>query len=93
MIYVVTYVYATDRDAEITELRPRHREFLAGLHEAGHLITSGPWVDGPAGAYLLMRGASADEAVAPLDGDPFYGAGLIAERSVQGWNPVIGSLA
>jgi uncharacterized protein YciI len=36
---------------------------------------------------------SADDgaaALAALDPDPFRSAGFIAERTVRGWNPVIG---
>lgn len=93
MIYVVSYVYDPAAEEEISAARPSHREFLAGLHTRGDLVASGPWVEGPAGAYLLMAANSAEEALKILDGDPFHAAGLILERTVQGWDPVIGSLA
>lgn len=92
MIYVVTYVYDSERAEAITELRPRHREFLAELHDRGTLVASGPWVGEIPGAYLLLATASAQEALDVLDGDPFRHAGVIRERSVQGWDPVIGPL-
>lgn len=92
MIYVVTYIYDSHRTETISELRPRHRQFLADLHERGMLIASGPWVGGSAGAYLLLATGSEQEALDLLDADPFRQAGVIEERSVQGWDPVIGSL-
>src|SRR5690625_2707481 len=92
MIYVVTYIYDSGRAETISDLRPRHRQFLTDLHASGGLIASGPWVGGPAGAYLLVAAGSEREALEMLDPDPFRAAGVIEERSVQGWDPVIGSL-
>lgn len=93
MIHVVTYVYDPKADEATTRLRPAHRDFLARLHSQGHLRASGPWVGGDAGAYLLMATDTAEQALEILDDDPFWAAGVIAHRSVQGWNPVIGELA
>ena len=92
MIYVVTYIYDSGRAETISDLRPRHRQFLTDLHASGGLIAPGPWVGGPAGAYLLVAAGSEREALEMLDPDPFRAAGVIEERSVQGWDPVIGSL-
>lgn len=93
MIYVVAYEYDPNAQETITRLRPDHREFLARLHSHGHLRASGPWVGADAGAYLLMATETAEQALEMLDGDPFLAAGVIAERSVRGWNPVIGELS
>lgn len=92
MIFVVTYRYDPGAGETITNLRPRHREFLAELHHEGMLLASGPWVGEEPGAYLLLATETAAEALAVLDDDPFAAAGVIAERSVQGWQPVIGAL-
>ena len=49
-IIAVTYVYGGDPQ-ELAEHRPRHREFLAQLHDSGALVASGPYDDDqPAGA-------------------------------------------
>lgn len=93
MIHVVSYVYDPAAEEAISAARPAHREFLAGLHARGDLIASGPWVGGPAGAYLLMKADSGEHALEILEADPFHTAGLILERTVQEWNPVIGVLA
>ncbi|MBB6627364.1 hypothetical protein H5V45_08530 [Nocardioides sp. KIGAM211] len=82
--FAVTYAY-TDDTAARDELRPAHREFLAAQ---ATLALSGPTDDD--GALLLFEAGSADEVATLLDEDPFATAGLVAERSVVGWNPVLG---
>jgi len=57
-------------------------------------VVSGPYVDSELpGALLIMRAGSADELEQLLDLDPFWTANLIAERSIEEWNPVLGSLS
>ncbi|BDZ43557.1 hypothetical protein GCM10025865_28560 [Paraoerskovia sediminicola] len=93
-IFTVTYEYA-DRPADLDATRPEHREFLRGLHAAGTLVASGPWLPAPdatPGALLLLAVDSAENAEGALDEDPFARASLIARRSVRGWSPVIGDL-
>jgi uncharacterized protein YciI len=83
-IYAVTYVYSTDTDA-LDRLRPEHRAFL---DENDGLLLSGPTDDN--GALLIWEAKSAAEVEEVLDEDPFWNADLITERSVVGWNPVLG---
>jgi uncharacterized protein YciI len=83
-IFAVTYVYSTDTDA-LDRLRPEHRAFLA---DTDGLLLSGPTDDN--GALLIWEAASAAEVEEVLEEDPFWTADLIAERSVVGWNPVLG---
>lgn len=89
-IYAVTYTYSDDvalRDAE----RATHREYLAGLAEAGRMVVSGPWgADEPAGALLLFRGDSADEVRALTAQDPFVKVGVVVDQVVREWLPVLG---
>jgi uncharacterized protein YciI len=82
--FAVSYVYSTDTDA-LDRLRPEHRAFLAAQDG---LLLSGPTDDN--GALLIWSGASADEVEEVLEDDPFWNAGLISERTVLGWNPVLG---
>jgi len=94
-IHVVTYVYA-DRPADLDALRAEHRAFLRALHAAGMLLASGPLPaheGAPAGALLVLEGASAADVAQVLDDDPFARAGLIAERTTRPWSPVIGDWA
>ena len=83
-IYAVTYVYATDTDA-LDRLRPEHRTFLSATDG---LLLSGPTDDN--GALLIWEAKSVAEVEEVLDEDPFWTADLITERSVVGWNPVLG---
>jgi uncharacterized protein len=82
--FAVTYVYSTDTDA-LDQLRPEHRAFL-GAQDG--LLLSGPTDDN--GALLVWEAKSASEIEEVLDEDPFWTAGLISERVVVGWTPVLG---
>ncbi|MDO5662032.1 MAG: YciI family protein [Brachybacterium sp.] len=89
--FAVTYVY-TDDPARRDQHRPRHREYLRGLHERGALHLSGPLADGPAGALLVMEAGDPEQVAELLDEDPFALEGLITERSIRPWDIVIGEL-
>ncbi|MCX7443936.1 YciI family protein [Corynebacterium sp. P7003] len=89
--FVVEYTYPADSSV-ITEVRPRHREFLAGLKEKGHLIGSGPYTDGDGGALIVIRlpePASLDDARELMDQDPFHTEGALTARFFHTWNPVL----
>ncbi|GAA4904675.1 YciI family protein [Tessaracoccus lubricantis] len=90
--FAVRYTY-TDDTAGLDRVRPSHRSFLASLTD-GPLVASGPLAgaDQPS-ALLLLRAESAAEVTGALDPDPFWEAGLIAERAVEEWNPIIGIFA
>ncbi|ACZ30570.1 YCII-related protein [Xylanimonas cellulosilytica DSM 15894] len=93
-VFAVTYEYSPD-SARLGELRPEHRAFLSGLHDAGSVIVSGPLPaddGGAGGALILIEADDADAVATLLDTDPFRREGLIAERTVRDWLPVIGSL-
>ena len=82
--FAVTYVYLPDTES-LDRLRPDHRAFLA---DQDGLLLSGPTDDN--GALLIWEGKSVAEIEEVLDDDPFWTAGLITERAVVGWNPVLG---
>lgn len=87
-IFAVLYRYSDDvaaRDAH----RPEHREFLAGCEG---LLLSGPLTE-PAGALLLVTAESAEQVEQLLDADPFRRAGVITDREVRPFDPVLGELA
>ncbi|SFC22149.1 hypothetical protein SAMN04487968_104288 [Nocardioides terrae] len=83
-LYAVTYVYSPDTEA-LDRLRPEHRAFLA---DQDGLLLSGPTDDN--GALIVWEGKSVAEIEETLDEDPFWTAGLITERVVVGWNPILG---
>ncbi len=87
-VFAVTYIYAATPD-QLNEIRPIHRQWLAGLLESGQLLASGPMIDNPE-ALLIFSSDSATELAMLLDNDPFDIAGFIGSRSIQQWNPVFG---
>lgn len=90
MIVAVHYSY--DPSAPLTEIRPRHREFLAELAEQGVIVTSGPLPQSN-GALLIVSADSPEDALGILDADPFQVENCIADRTAEEWLPVIGVLA
>lgn len=97
--YAIEYVYDARTDLR-DQVRPEHRRFLGALVESGSLLASGPWTgprtdlaEQPDGALLLVRAASAQDAAALLDEDPFVLHGLVTSRTLRPWNPVLGPWA
>lgn len=65
-----------DRDAIAARL-PEHLDFMIGLEREGILFGSGPFLGGAFGEGMtILRAATADDARAILDRDPFVVAGL-----------------
>lgn len=83
-VSVVLYAYN-----DLPDLREQHigahREFLGSQP---NLLVSGPTDDGS--AIIVFEGEPA-EIEALMDHDPFKAAGLIKERRVAAWTPVLGS--
>lgn len=90
MSYFAVHYSYTSTPGALDELRPEHRAFLNSLTD-GPVVASGPYVgvESPA-ALLIVKAASAREVEDLLDQDPFWAAGLIEERIVTEWNPLIG---
>ena len=90
-LHAVIYRYVDDA-AALDEHRPRHRDHLRTLFEAGHLLVSGPLAAGGGpGALLIFRADGAEQVAQWLDDDPFKTLGLIAEREIRAWNPAFGA--
>jgi uncharacterized protein YciI len=90
MKFAAVIEYAQDK-AKIAEIRPVHRQYLAGLRERGQLAVSGPFTD-DSGALIIYEAASREEAERLLQGDPFYKNGIFLKYQIRPWNPVIGNL-
>jgi uncharacterized protein len=89
MTYVAVQYTYTDDAAGRDELRPRHREFLAS--QPG-LVLSGPTASaGADGAIIVYEADSAEVVEAFMADDPFWTAGLVADRSVAAWSIGMGS--
>lgn len=98
-IFAVHYVYDSRSDLR-DRVRAEHRRYLAELLEAGMLLASGPFTgpteggpEEPDGALLMLRAESAADVTAALDADPFALAGVVAERTLRPWHPVMGPWA
>lgn len=83
--FVATYTYTDDEQGRIAA-RPSHREYLASLEQ---LRLSGPTDAG--GAVLVFEAAAAADVERLLDEDPFVRGGFVAERTVVGWDVVLGT--
>ncbi|MDT0350495.1 YciI family protein [Pseudonocardia charpentierae] len=90
-LFAVIYRYVDDT-ATLDEHRPRHRDHLRSLHEAGHLVISGPLAEGGGpGALLIFRADAAEQVEEWLENDPFRVLELIVEREIRAWNPAFGA--
>ena len=81
---VVLYTYEDKPDLREQHLAS-HREFLGSQ---ANLLLSGPTDAG--GAVIVLEGEVAD-VERQMDSDPFVAVGLIKERRVVAWSPVLGS--
>ena len=80
---------------KLKPLLPAHLEYMIGLEKRGLLFASGPLSDGagpPSGAGLtILRAASAEEARALAEADPFVSNGLRTFELKQ-WTIMKGTL-
>ncbi|MDD7465886.1 MAG: YciI family protein [Actinomycetaceae bacterium] len=90
-IFAVRYVYDPKRGEDLARIRPEHRTFLRALHDEGSLLASGPLGEGE--ALIIILASDATAALELLSPDPLNQAGIIASRSAQQWQPVIGPWA
>ncbi|HUQ57696.1 YciI family protein [Lentzea sp.] len=81
----ITYV-----QEKLQEVRPRHREFLGALAAQGRVAVAGPLGDGTGGITLYQADDEAHLAET-IAQDPYYLEGVIAERTIREFKPVIGA--
>lgn len=91
-IFAVEYVYDADSAQVRDEHRPAHRQWLAGLIEAGRVLASGPFLDG-AGALLIFTAEDEIDLHSILKQDPFAAAGAISGMKTTEWQPGLGAFA
>jgi uncharacterized protein len=71
----------------------RHLDWIAAQVEAGTVVASGPSVDTPVRAGLLVMRAEDEAALrAVIATDPFAEHGIIADMQVTRWDPLFGAL-
>ncbi|QRP46260.1 YciI family protein [Amycolatopsis sp. FDAARGOS 1241] len=85
--YLVEIRYVQDKLAEV---RPRHREWLSGHSEAGRVAVAGPLADN-SGGLVLWQAADEGALKELLDDDPYQREGVVAERIVREYQPVLGA--
>lgn len=84
----VVYEYAPDSEQLHAQNGDAHVAFLQRLMDDGVLRLSGRAdIDSRRGALLVLT-ADAEQALPLLDEDPFWTAGVIAERRVWPWTIV-----
>jgi len=86
---------ASPTPEKLKALLPDHLEYMIGLEKRGVLFASGPLADGagpPSGAGLtILRAASAQDARAIADADPFVVNGL-RTYELKEWTVMEGTL-
>ena len=82
---VVVELAFSDHPARL-ELRPRHREILAELREAGEVLTAGPFDDGS--GSLIVFTSSRQRVDEVLTMDPYYSADGVTVVSVRELTPI-----
>ena len=85
--FVALLTFGRDQEKRL-ETRPKHREYLKSLFEAGKIAASGPFAD-DSGALIIYNAESAEEARQLLDNDPFTTAGVLANAELREWNQVL----
>lgn len=85
--YLVEIRYVQEKLAEV---RPRHRDFLRGLADQGQVAVAGPLGDN-SGGVVLIQADDLDALHKIIDTDPYYTDGVVAERTVREFTPVLGS--
>ncbi|NYI71679.1 hypothetical protein GGQ54_002239 [Naumannella cuiyingiana] len=92
-VFALIYRYTDETDRRM-EVRPRHREYLAGLAEQGTVLVAGAFADESApGGLIIVRAGSDAEVENLVQGDPYQEAGVIAGYAIREWAPPIGPLA
>jgi uncharacterized protein YciI len=84
--FATTISYANKPDI-IAEVRPRHREYLTSLKEAGKLWASGPFED-DSGALIIYEADSQADAEKMIADDPFNKAGVFDSITMKPWTQV-----
>jgi uncharacterized protein YciI len=87
MKFAAIIEYIQDK-AKIAEVRPVHRQYLAGLIANKQLAATGPFTD-DSGALIIYEAGSKEEAEGFIKADPFNKAGVFVSYVLRPWNPVM----
>jgi uncharacterized protein YciI len=91
MLYAVELAFDPANNERRLELRPAHRQMLAGLFEQGVLKMSGPWEDDSGALLLFDTDAAGIERI--LADDPYFGAPGVNVVGIRPWRPIVGKFS
>jgi uncharacterized protein YciI len=83
----VNYARYVNDERAVSNIRPRHREYMSRLLADGKLVTGGPFTDG-SGALFIYEADSLQAATAILSGDPYLTHGVLASYELRPWETV-----
>ena len=86
MKFVNNAKYISDQ-TKIAELRPKHRDYLAGLMKDGKVAAAGPYADG-SGTLIIYDVGNLEEANAIVAADPFTSGGIFVSCEIIPWTIV-----
>jgi uncharacterized protein YciI len=87
MKFAAIFEYGSDK-AKIAQVRPVHRQYLAGLRQRGQLVAAGPFAD-DSGALIVYEAADRQEAESFIQADPFHQNGIFRTYQLRPWSPVL----
>ena len=84
--FVLEYAYG-DMEAR-ARARPRHLDYMRGLHAQGRVLMAGPIGQGT-GAIVVYEAADEAEVHDLVGRDPYSQEGVLVDVSVREWHVVI----
>ena len=87
MKFAAIIEYTPDKN-KILEIRPKHREYQAGLRAAGKLALAGPFTD-DSGGLIVYEAESKEEVERIMCADPFGQHGIFVSWSIRPWNLIL----
>jgi uncharacterized protein YciI len=84
--FVLEYAYG-DMEAR-ARARPRHLDYMRGLHAQGTVLMAGPIDDG-AGAMVVYEAADQAQVRELISQDPYSQEGVLVDVTVREWSVVI----
>lgn len=91
-LFVVEYTYSAETADGRDEHRQAHRAWLGDLVERKTVVSSGPFASG-AGAFILVDAPDAESVESLFTQDPFAQHGLVADKRIVEWTPVLGEFS
>ncbi|HWV24823.1 MAG TPA: YciI family protein [Thermomicrobiales bacterium] len=85
--FTAIWTYGDDVERR-QDVRPKHREYLQGLVDAGKVLMSGPFAD-DSGAVVIYDVADLSEAQELMSNDPFAQNGIIVDATVKEYKVVM----